>query len=351
MRIQDETRLSSNKMTKKKMKIRTHARLLKKLFPNIGKTFNIKNHGMKNINNDETVSVIVPFYGVEPFIGKCIDSLLHQTHNNLEILCIDDCSPDNSLEIVQAYADKDDRIKIIRHDANLGLGGARNTGIKNACGKYICFVDSDDYISKNFVEMLYNTIRKDNSDIALCGFWMFNYKGERIECHTEYKNETLTIDHRESNVIQITKKYAGATWLKMYKRKLLIENNILQPEKSYYEDVVFWLKCVFYSTRISTLSDRLYYYRFRSNSIMSTLSHKHIDDRIIYIQEIDKFIQDNILISSKAGTSKIINDAQSYIQDHIDYGWTLIKKTRDENKTEIASYYDKCLSELVIDCI
>ena len=333
-------------MAKKAKKDKPYTLLYKKLIRSVCTPLSIKKHDLEKFHNEETVSVIVPFYGVEAYIGKCIESLLCQTYSNLEILCIDDCSPDNSLEIVQAYADKDDRIKVIRHETNRGLGGARNTGIKNAKSEYICFVDSDDYVSESFIESLYNTISNDKSDIAICGYSLFNYKGETFDCHTEYNNETLTVDHRENNVIQIADKYAGATWLKIYRRNLLIENNILQPEKTYYEDVVFWLKCVFYSTKISTLSDRLYYYRFRSNSIMSTLTHKHIDDRIKYIQEIDKFIQNHILASSEENTLNIINDAQLYIHDHISYGRTLIKKAKIESKKEIATYYEKRLCEL-----
>jgi len=331
-------------------KLRSHWSIFRIFIQNLGNALNIKKHDLQDINNEETVSVVVPFYGVEPYIKECIDSLLCQTHSNLEILCIDDCSPDNSLEIVRAYAEKDSRIKIIRHKSNLGLGGARNTGIKYATSRFICFVDSDDYVSDRFVELLYNTIRKEKSDMVICGFWLFKKNGEKFTCHAEYKNETFIIEKNKNNVAHVAEEYRGATWLKMYKRNLLIDNNIVQPERSYYEDVVFWLKCVFYSTRISTISDRLYYYRLRSDSIMSTLSYKHIDDRIKFIAEIDAFIKDKILTLPDACRSKIKNDAKSYIQNHIDYGKTLINDSNIENKEKLANYYKERLRELTIIC-
>lgn len=99
----------------------------------------------------QKVSIIVPFFNVEPCIGYCLESLLNQTYTNIEILCIDDCSQDDSINIVDSYSKQDSRIKVIRHKNNKGLGGARNTGINNATGDFVCFVDSDDYVSNNGV--------------------------------------------------------------------------------------------------------------------------------------------------------------------------------------------------------
>ena len=95
---------------------------------------------------DHLVSILVPFYNVEQYIDRCIQSLIDQTYENIEILLIDDCSPDKSLEIAQNYAHNDPRIKILRYEKNRGLGGARNYGLEIATGKYVLFVDSDDFI-------------------------------------------------------------------------------------------------------------------------------------------------------------------------------------------------------------
>ena len=112
------------------------------------------------------ISVIVPVYNVENYLIQCLDSIINQTLKDIEIICVDDCSPDNSIEILEEYKNKDNRISIIRHSNNQGLGPARNTGLKHANGEYISFVDSDDYIDKNFLFYLYSTAKKYDSDVT-----------------------------------------------------------------------------------------------------------------------------------------------------------------------------------------
>ena len=111
------------------------------------------------------ISVIVPMYNVEEFLPRCIDSIINQTHKNIEIILVDDGSPDRSGEIAEEYAEKDERIKVI-HQENRWLGGARNSGMRIATGKYVLFVDSDDYIRLDMCELLFNKIEKDNVDLV-----------------------------------------------------------------------------------------------------------------------------------------------------------------------------------------
>lgn len=153
------------------------------------------------------------------------------------------------------------RINIVRHEENKGLGGARNTGINYATGDYLCFVD-DDYVANTFVELLYKAINNDSSDMVICGFWTHE-DGEKKICHKAYDN--VVLDVNVNNVLENSNNYRSASWLKMYKRNLIVGNVILQPEKKYYEDVVYWLMSVYYSTKISVISERLYYYRRRSD--------------------------------------------------------------------------------------
>lgn len=111
------------------------------------------------------ISVIVPIYGVEKFLPNCIESLLHQTYTNLEIILVDDGSKDNCPAICDEYAKKDNRIKVI-HKENGGLSSARNAGLKLACGEYISLIDSDDFVAPNFFEVLLNNAIKNNADIS-----------------------------------------------------------------------------------------------------------------------------------------------------------------------------------------
>lgn len=286
----------------------------------------------------EQVTIVVPFYNVEAYIGECLDSLVIQTHNNVEILCVDDCSQDDSLTIVEAYAAMDCRIKIIKYKENMGLGAARNTGIKHASSDYICFVDSDDYVSDRFVELLYQAIRKDNSDVAICCFWKDD---ENIisPYGANRKNDNYIISRNKSNVLEIARQFNPGCTNRIYKHDLLTRNNIIQSEKRYYEDVIFWLMTVYHSCKISIISDRLYYYRQRSDSIMNTLSYKHIDDRFEFIRQIDSFIKNNILSTPNIDTSIITDDALLYILIHLHYGETLIANACVENKESMEKYY------------
>ncbi|MBR3628081.1 MAG: glycosyltransferase family 2 protein [Elusimicrobia bacterium] len=118
------------------------------------------------------ISVIVPTYNVEKYLSQCLDSILNQTFKDFECICINDGSTDNSLSILQKYASKDNRIKIINQE-NKGLSGARNAALKIVTGKYITFVDSDDFVSSDYLEKLINLAEKENSDIVYCRHKMY----------------------------------------------------------------------------------------------------------------------------------------------------------------------------------
>lgn len=125
------------------------------------------------------VSVVVPIYNVEKYLKQCVDSLLNQTLKDIEIILVDDGAKDGSGKIVDEYKNKFTNVKVI-HQANGGLGPARNTGIENATGEYIAFVDGDDWVQSNMYEKLYATAQKSNSDIVVSG-------------HCDYKNEFLLL--------------------------------------------------------------------------------------------------------------------------------------------------------------
>jgi glycosyltransferase involved in cell wall biosynthesis len=284
------------------------------------------------------VTIIVPFYNVEQHIGECLNSLINQTHTNIEILCIDDCSSDNSLGIATSYATKDSRINITRLKKNTGQGKARNIGIKHATGDYICFVDSDDYVCGRFVELLYKAIRKDDSDIAICYYWQ-DEQGIISPYGTNRANGTLEIKINKDNTLEIARQFNPGCTNRIYKRDLLIQHNIFQPEQRYYEDVMFWLLSVYYSRKISIISDRLYYYRQRQKSTMNSLSHHHIDDRFEFIKQIDSFVKNSILPTPGINTSKMLEDTLLYILIHIHYGKTLIDNSCLDSKKELEEYY------------
>ena len=130
------------------------------------------------------ISVVVPVFNTYLFLDRCIFSILAQTHKNLEILLIDDGSTDDSLQKCNAFKKMDKRIKVF-HKKNGGLSSARNLGLQNATGEYICFVDSDDYVENNYIELLLTTIISKNTDVAVCSFFEDNANVPEIEFQEE----------------------------------------------------------------------------------------------------------------------------------------------------------------------
>ena len=220
------------------------------------------------------VSVIIPVYNVEPYLKECLDSVINQTLKEIEIICVDDFSPDNSHKILEEYAKKDNRIKIIKHKENQGLGPARNTGIKNSNGEYISFIDSDDYIKNDFIENLYNTAKKYDSDItSTLNIILF---GENIE-----KNKKKIFRHTEgksSVSIEDDKWYTDecmsvTVWNRIYKKDFLIKNDLFFMNiKSGAEDEELYQRILLVNKKTSYNHKAIYYYRKRNNSIMGTIS-------------------------------------------------------------------------------
>ena len=177
------------------------------------------------------ISVIIPVYGVEKYIAQCLDSIINQTYKNLEIILVDDGSPDACPKLCDEYSKIDKRIKVI-HKKNGGLSDARNVGIDICKGNYITFVDSDDWIEKDMIEQLYSLINKFSADISICNFLrtsdekmkIFN-KNEKIKCYNKYEAiRELLKGHKIQD-------YA---WNKMYKKEVFY--NIRYPKGRNMED-------------------------------------------------------------------------------------------------------------------
>ena len=298
----------------------------------------------------DLVSVVVPFYGVEAYFAECLESLAKQTYSNIEILCIDDCSPDNSLAIAREFEARDPRVRIIQHDENKGLGGARNTGIEQARGNYICFVDSDDCVSDRFVELLYDAITENNSDISACGFFGFSNHNWDVAFTTQYEDTQFNNEDHKSNVFDLADHIRGASWLKMYRHDLLLRHNLCQPEKRYYEGVVFWLKAVYYSSKITTIRDVLYFYRQRPGSIMTTMSEQHVDDRLDFVEQIQHFFHSEILRTPHIDTEKATDDYVDFILKHLRYGYRLFEEACIDRSDPIWACYDQKVQKFTAEC-
>ncbi len=250
------------------------------------------------------VSVIIPVYNVESYLSECLDSIINQTLKDIEIICIDDCSTDNSYNILLEYANKDSRIKIIKNIENNGVGFARNVGQFSAIGDYIYFIDPDDYISLNFLEELYNTAVKYNSDIVntnniynnendiISRFWG---SSDSINVKNDYE---VTINFNNIHPSDNNLRIYYTLWTKLFKRSFILENNICSPENKIGAayDAYFVFKVLLYNPKSSFNNKAVYYYRIRGNSIIrSSENYYNIINNIInnYYNIIDLYISNN----------------------------------------------------------
>lgn len=226
---------------------------------------------MKN----DLISVIIPIYKVEEYLRQCIESVIGQTYKNLEIILVDDGSPDNCGKICDEYAERDKRIKVI-HKENGGLSSARNAGLDIATGEYISFIDSDDYVANNFIETLYTLSIENKADVVECDFVRFE---EEVELFNDVKKEIV----RYSSTEMQKRIYSDlcirtvVVWNKLYKK--CIYDKLRFPVGKINEDEFTTYKAFDKtSKKIVTTNEALYYYRYNENSIMGKkFNEKRLD--------------------------------------------------------------------------
>ena len=206
------------------------------------------------------ISVIVPNYNNANFLPSCLDSILCQTHSNLEIIVVDDGSTDNSKDVLRKYKDKDKRIQII-YNKHSGLSETRNTGLRKAKGEYIGFIDSDDAIENDFYKKLYKNALHSNADITMTSTKLF-INGNYIGILQPYATSLATTLEKKIAILR-----GGGVCDKLYKRSFLIENNISFPSGKNYEGNLFLLKAVYFANKLYFCPDSFYIYKVRENSI------------------------------------------------------------------------------------
>lgn len=255
----------------------------------------------------ELISIIVPIYNVEEYLEKCIESIIKQTYENLEIILVDDGSTDNSGKICDIYAKKDERIKTI-HRENSGVSVTRNIGLENCNGEYIGFVDPDDYISPTMYEILYDTLKRNNADISMCSYQCFD--SEKIE-FTKSNNEISYNKNEALKELILDKDITSHLWNKLYKKDLF--NEVSFPINKIYEDVgtIYFVlekaNLIIYNKSIQ------YAYFQRSTSLCNSISEKKMNNYIEMIDDRYKYLKSNfkeleeILNISRIQSSLIFN--------------------------------------------
>lgn len=237
---------------------------------------------------EELITVVIPVYNVENYLDECIKSIIQQTYSNLEIILVDDGSLDNSGDICDKYASLDNRIKVIHKD-NGGLSSARNAGINIAKGKYITFVDSDDYLELDTIEILYHQIIANNAEISVVAFESFFENGKKFS--NNHKSKMFVYSRTEAMDNFLFDDYlTPCVWGKLY--KIWLWNDVRCPEGRLFEDQFTTYKLIDKCNKVVYITEPKYHYRKRSGSIgHSAFTYKTYD---LYeaIQEEYKFISD-----------------------------------------------------------
>ncbi len=206
------------------------------------------------------VSIIVPVYNVEKYLPKCLDSLVGQTFRNIEIICVNDGSPDNSQEILNSYAQKDSRVRVITKE-NGGLFSARHEGMKYINGKYVIFVDSDDWVSENLVEKCLKAAGSDNPDVVVFGAFSVREKNGKISCKRGGYDFSKFVNLTKNGLkVKDIFKFPPTAWSKMYRTDFLKQNNIRFQEIKNGEDQLFFIHSMLLAKKIKTVDENLYYY-------------------------------------------------------------------------------------------
>jgi len=244
---------------------------------------------------EELISVIIPVYNVEEYLKKCIDSIINQTYSNLEILLIDDGSTDNSGKICDEYKIIDKRIKVI-HKENGGVSSARNLGISEAKGKWLTFIDSDDWIETNFCEILINEARENNADVVLCAYnRVTNSKLEKINVYS--KNVELDSIQYLINILNPQTGF-GFCHMKLYKSDI-IKNIRFNTDLEVGEDALFNEKISQNIVNSIYVNENLYNYRVNEFSVVRKYDERYCEKYLKAMKATKKFIFNNYINSEE----------------------------------------------------
>lgn len=222
------------------------------------------------------VSIIVPVYKVEKYLNRSMDSLVNQTLDGVEIICINDGSPDNCLNILKEYKSKfPDKNIVIIDKQNEGVWKGRFDGIAKARGEYIGFTDSDDYIALDYAEKLYNAAKESDADISVCGFDRMDVDTGHVYSTemTQFAGKIIDMDKNPEDIISIN----TALWNKLYKADVLKNMKNLENPPRVFDDMMFLLLAYLNTKKISFIKDSLYYYMVRQDSIMATIKKEQIE--------------------------------------------------------------------------
>ncbi len=262
------------------------------------------------------ISIIVAVYNVEPYLRRSLDCLSNQTMTDLEFICIDDCSTDNSLEILREYASKDSRFKIITSDINEGAAVARNKGLDMATGEYLGFIDPDDAIDLNYYEKLYKKAKETNADVVKC---------EQKEIYSDESSSKSRLNKKiKHNIYNFSHEWTTA----IYKASIIYDNNIRFPEEcTKAQDRVFLNRVILKTKTIKLINNIFYYYHRREDSLNA---------KVIPLKSIKSACRSKILMAEDLNNSGLYEkNKKQYIENYKNLTNSVFY-TVFQNKTEEA---------------
>lgn len=242
------------------------------------------------------VSVIIPIYNVEQYLEKCLDSVINQTYKDLEIICVNDCSPDNSAQILLEYAQRDTRIKIVNREKNGGVSAARNTGLDEAKGEYVYFIDSDDWIDLDYIEKMVSAITFSKTDVVVNTnvIQEFENKPSKKLVFGDLEieeNAFVDADNAINNIM-------WASWAQLWDRKFLVKNGLGFLEGHIYEDMHFSPVAYSYMDKIYAIAASAYHYRIRENSLCRQNEDDYsVKEKLLFVYNtvFDFFVKTNYI--------------------------------------------------------
>lgn len=245
------------------------------------------------------ISIIVPIYNVSKYLDRCMDTILNQTYKNLEIIMVDDESPDDCGKKCDEYAKKDERIVVI-HKENAGLGMARNSGLEVAKGKYVGFIDSDDYVSIDMFQKLYKTLQKNNADTCFGRYYDVDSEGNAREAREYYKRVLYKKDQVKELILGMIGSLPGepgdveigmSVWKSLYSMELIKEYNLRFPSEREFisEDIVFHMEYLQKAQCVAVCDNFGYYYCDNGASLTKSYKADRFErEKILYQKEINE---------------------------------------------------------------
>lgn len=242
------------------------------------------------------ISIIVPIYNIENYLEKCLQSILNQNFQSYEVILVNDGSTDNSREIAEKYVALNSNLFRLINQENKGLSEARNTGINAANGKYICFVDSDDYIENDYLQKMYETMQHTDADMVFCAFRSVDETGNCLKNVYEFSFEAgVPYVLKERKDVLLTQ---NAAWNKLYKKSIIDEHQLYFTKGAWYEDLRFVKKYVLFADKFAYCDKVLYNYLIRTGSIMNSMSSKRNIEILDAVEEVVSFYREKNVIAN-----------------------------------------------------